>query len=64
MRVTRQSHFGPVVEPGTSQGTIIHAEAGDADDVQRHISRGTQPSDVAGVGWDLGFYEYDREHRS
>jgi hypothetical protein len=35
-------HFRPVVETGATHGAIVHAKAGDADDVKRHVSRGAQ----------------------
>ncbi len=40
--MTRELHFRPVVEPGSSHCAIVHAKAGDADDVQRHVGRGAE----------------------
>ena len=51
-----------IVETGATHCAIVHAKAGDADDVQRHVGRGTQSCDVAGVGWDLRFDERDGKH--
>ena len=57
MFVTRELHFRPVIETGASHGAIVHAKAGDPDDVKRHVGGGAQPRDVAGVRWNLGFDE-------
>src|ERR1041385_1925786 len=55
-------YFRPVVETRATQRAIIHAEAGDTNDVQRRVSRRTQARDVAGVRWNLGFDQCDAEH--
>ena len=55
--MAREFYLRPVIEAGSLQRAVVHAKAGDADDVQRHVGRGTQSCDVAGVGWDLRFDE-------
>src|ERR1043165_544833 len=60
--VSCELHFRPVVETGASQRAIVHAKAGDADDVQWSVGGGTQSRDVAGVGWNLRFDECDGKH--
>ena len=45
-------------------GAIVHAKACDTDDVKRHVGGGTQPSDVAGVRWNLRFDECDGKHEA
>jgi hypothetical protein len=62
--VTSELYFRPVVEAGALHGTIVHAKACNADDVQRHVGGSTQPCDVAGVRWNLRFDERDRKHQS
>ena len=62
--VTSELYFRPVVEARAFQSAIVHTKASDTDDVQRHVSGGTQPRDVAGVRWNLRFDESDGDHGS
>lgn len=54
--------FRPVVETRALECAIVHAKAGDADDVQRNVGRGTEARDVTGVRWNLWFNERDGKH--
>jgi hypothetical protein len=60
--MTSEFYFRPVIETGTSYGAVVHAEAGDADDVQRSVRRRTQARNVAGVWWNLRFDKRDGKH--
>ena len=60
--VTRELHFRPLVETRTSHGAIIHAEAGDTNDVKRSVGGSAEASDVAGVGRNLRLYKRDGYH--
>ena len=62
--MTCELYLGPIVEAGASQRAVVHAKAGDADDVQRRVRRRTQARNVAGVGWNLWFDERDGKHSS
>ena len=55
--MAREVHLRPVIEARSFHCTIVHAKACNADDVKRHVRRSTQASDVAGVRWNLRFYE-------
>ena len=61
--MSRELYFRPVVETGSTQRAIVHAEAGDADDVKRNIVGCAQARYVTGVGWNLWFDERDGKHR-
>ena len=55
--MTREVHLRPVIEARSLHCTIVHAKACNADDMKRDVRRSTQASDVAGVRWNLRFYE-------
>src|SRR5262249_20945061 len=60
--MAREVYFRPVVETSASQRAIVHAKAGDADDVQWRVCRRTHARDVAGVRWNLWFDKCDGKH--
>ena len=62
--VAREVYLRPVVETRASHCAIIHAKACDTDDVKWCVGGGAQPSDVAGVGWNLRFDERDGNHEA
>ena len=60
--MTRESHFGPIVQAGAPDSAIIKTEARDTYDVKRCIRRGAESRDVAGVLRNLRLDECDRDH--
>jgi hypothetical protein len=58
-----QRYLIPIIEPGALEGPVVHSKAGDADDMQLGIRRGTKACDVAGIGRDLGFDQCNMEHK-
>ena len=50
-----------IVKPGTLHFGVVKGETEWLDQVQLGARVGAQANDVAGVGWNFGFYQYDVE---
>src|SRR5256885_11850922 len=61
--MARQFHLRPVIEARSAQRAIVHAKAGNANDMKRHVGSSTQASDVPCVGWDLGLDKRNADHQ-